>query len=150
MSAMQRPFEVRPTPTSFTYDDAVTALGDLTNRSELSETFGLTDDAITGLVYAQTFHPVDQTPLRVYPMSQLEIIGDYPRVSGPVTDLWLNTVLPEVANRQSVNGIVLFMFRRDLGFGGRSIIELVREERRYRTGADVARTVLLEELARNK
>lgn len=150
MSAMQRPFEVQPTPTSFTYDDAVTSLGDLTTRSELSETFGFTDDAITGLVYAQTFHPVDQSPLRVYPMSQLEIIGDYPRVSGPVTDLWLNTVLPEVDNGQSVNGIVLFMSRRDLGFGGRSIIDLVREERRFRGGSDDAREVLAAELTRTR
>lgn len=150
MSAMEKPIETQPLHPVLTLDVAVHALGDLTTASEITDSFNIEPSEISGLVYAQAHDPITQRPLRVYPMAQFEIIGSDPRVSKSVSDLWLNTVLPEVAEGQGVNGIVLFMSRRDIGLGGRSIIDLVREERRFRGGADAARETLATELARNR
>ncbi|MCX6728095.1 MAG: hypothetical protein NTX11_04790 [Candidatus Saccharibacteria bacterium] len=149
MSAIENTFDFEPILPHFSYDEAVASLGDLTTRQVLSRDFYLEDDVISGLVYAQAEHPTEQSLLVVYPMSQFEVIGERPRVSQPVVDLWLNTVLPEVATgRTTVNNMAQFISRRDLGLDGRSIIECVREERRYRGGADLARVVLQSELVK--
>ena len=150
MSAIEKISEVQTSPSSFTYEEAVVALGDVTTGQELYSVYKFEENEISGLVYAQTFHPIEQTPLRVYPMIQLEIIGDYPRISQPVTELWKSTVLPEIAEgRTTVNEMAIFLCRRDLGLGGRNILELIREQRRFRGGAELAHIVLQQEIDKN-